>query len=99
MSRERTPISSRKGINISAATRRAYGKRNRSLDMDPDAKPLSPDRWAHAMRRDEFFRPIKKPTTVRIDSDILAWLKSQGKGHLTRINQIQRERMVSDLRK
>ena len=93
MSRQRTPINSRKGIGISDRTRREYEHRNRALDSNPDSKPLPPDRWASAMRRDEFFRPIKKSTTVRIDADILAWLKSKGEGHLTRINEILRERM------
>jgi len=49
------------------------------------------------MRRDEFFRPIKKPVTARIDADVLDWLKSQGKGHLTRINTLLREAMKRDL--
>jgi len=48
------------------------------------------------MRRDEFFRPIKKQTTVRIDADILDWLRSKGEGHLTRINDILRERMLAE---
>ena len=49
------------------------------------------------MRRDEFFRPVKKQTTVRIDADVLAWLKSKGDGHLSRINAILRERMNQEL--
>jgi uncharacterized protein (DUF4415 family) len=95
MSRKRTPINSRKGINISDRTRREYETRDRALDST-DSKPLHPDKWALAMRRDEFFRPIKKSTTVRIDADILQWLRSKGDGHLTRINQILRERMMDD---
>jgi uncharacterized protein (DUF4415 family) len=48
------------------------------------------------MRRDEFFRPVKKLTTVRIDADVLDWLRSKGEGHLTRINEILRERMAAE---
>jgi uncharacterized protein (DUF4415 family) len=88
----------RKGIKISDETRALYEQRDRSLDDDPDNAPLPPDRWANAMRRDEFFRPIKKQTTVRIDADILDWLRSKGDGHLTRINEILRDRMVAELR-
>jgi len=40
-----------------------------------------------------FYRPIKKSLTVRIDADVLAWLKSQGKGYQTRINSLLREAM------
>jgi len=96
MSIERTPINLRKGIKISPETRELYEKRDRKLDEDPETRPLPPDRWAHAMRRDEFFRPIKKLTTVRIDADILDWLRSKGEGHLTRINEILRERMAAE---
>ena len=71
----------------------------RSFEEDPDTRPLPPEKWAHAMRREEFFRPIKKPVTARIDADVLDWLKSKGTGHLTRINRILREAMERDLGK
>jgi uncharacterized protein (DUF4415 family) len=98
MSKVRTPINLRKGIKISRETRQLYKQRDRSLDHDPDSRPLPPEKWAHAMRRDEFFRPIKKLTSVRIDADVLAWLRSKGEGHLSRINEILRERMESELK-
>jgi uncharacterized protein (DUF4415 family) len=97
MSRARTPISSRKGIKISDKTRELYEKRDKKLDLDPETRPLPPEAWMHAMRRSEFFRPIKKPVTVRMDMDVLAWLKSKGEGHLTRINTILREMMEREL--
>jgi uncharacterized protein (DUF4415 family) len=96
----KAPIAKRKGIKISARTRELYEKRNRASDDDPDARPLPPDKWASAMRRDEFFRPIKKQTTVRLDADVLDWLKSKGKGHghITRVNEILRSAMLADLK-
>ena len=42
-----------------------------------------------------FYRPIKKMTTIRLDADILAWLRSQGKGYQTKINTILRREMLS----
>ena len=96
MNKERMPVSSRKGIKIDSEIRALYEKRDRRLDKERDSKPLPPERWANAMRRDEFFRPVKKLTTVRIDADVLDWLRSKGEGHLTRINQILRERMTSE---
>ena len=33
-------------------------------------------------------RTAKVSVSVRLDSEILAWLKEKGKGHLTRINDI-----------
>jgi len=99
MSRERTPVNLRKGIKITDEIREAYERRDKRLDNDPDSRPLPPEKWAHAMRREEFFRPIKKLTSVRIDADVLAWLRSKGKGHLSRINEILRERMESELKR
>ncbi len=96
MSRERTPVSLRKGIKITDEIRALYEQRDRSLDADPETRPLPPERWANAMRRDEFFRPMKKLTTVRIDAAVLDWLRSNGEGHLTRINEILREKMTSE---
>ena len=43
----------------------------------------------------KFYRPIKQPVTIRVDADILAWLKSRGSGYQTRINKLLREAMES----
>ena len=48
--------------------------------------------WSNAIRG-KFYRPIKKSLTIRVDADVLAWLKSQGKGYQTRINSLLREAM------
>jgi uncharacterized protein (DUF4415 family) len=40
-----------------------------------------------------FYRPIKKPVTIRLDADVLHWLKGQGDGYQTRINSILRRVM------
>jgi uncharacterized protein (DUF4415 family) len=39
--------------------------------------------------------PEKKQLTIRIDADVIAWLKSQGKGYQTRLNRILRVAMES----
>lgn len=49
--------------------------------------------WENAVRG-QFYRPIKKHASVRIDADILAWLKEPGKGYQTRLNAILREAMM-----
>ncbi|MBZ5701749.1 MAG: BrnA antitoxin family protein [Acidobacteriia bacterium] len=41
----------------------------------------------------KFYRPIKRPVTIRVDADVLAWLKRRGKGYQTRINKLLREAM------
>ena len=49
--------------------------------------------WRGA-NRGQFYRPIKRQLTVRIDADVLAWLKAQGKGYQSRLNEILRAAMV-----
>jgi len=39
--------------------------------------------------------PVKKQLTIRLDADVLAWLKLHGKGYQTRINRILRVVMES----
>ena len=63
-----------------------------------DIQPLSEVQWANAVRG-RFYKPIKTPTTVRLDADVLAWLKSQGKGYQTRINVILRDAMLDSINK
>ena len=42
-----------------------------------------------------FYRPIKEMTTIRLDADVLAWFRSQGKGYQTKINTILRREMLA----
>jgi len=59
-----------------------------------DIPPLSEEFWKHAVRG-RFYKPIKTSTTVRIDADVLAWLRAQGKGYQSRINAILRREMLA----
>ena len=43
-----------------------------------------------------FFKPKKTVVTLRLDADVVAWFKKQGKGYQTRINRSLRERMLSE---
>ena len=58
-----------------------------------DIQKLPESFWKNAVRN-PFYKPVKKPTTVRLDADVLAWLQSTGKGYQTRINAILREAML-----
>lgn len=44
------------------------------------------------------YKPVKKQTTIRLDADVIQWLKSQGKGYQTRLNKILREAMLEELK-
>jgi uncharacterized protein (DUF4415 family) len=43
----------------------------------------------------KFYRPSKKPVTIRLDVDVLEWLQAYGKGYQTRANLLLRHAMVS----
>jgi len=61
-----------------------------------DIPPLPDSFWKNAVRN-PFYRATKASTTVRIDSDVLAWLRSQGKGYQSRINAILRREMLASV--
>jgi len=44
----------------------------------------------------ELYKPIKKPVTLRLDADVLAWFRKQGRGYQTRINRALRKVMMEE---
>jgi uncharacterized protein (DUF4415 family) len=54
--------------------------------------------WKHAIRG-KWYRPVKRPVSIRLDADVLAWLKSQGSGYQTRVNSLLREKMLQEVRR
>jgi len=54
--------------------------------------------WENAVRN-PFYRPVKQQLTVRLDADVVAWLRDQGKGYQTRLNRVLREAMLADIKK
>ena len=66
-------------------------KRMKDRKIDTTDTPPVLD-WSKAVVG-KFYRPVKKPLTIRLDADVLAWLKGQGKGYQTRINALLRSSM------
>jgi len=65
----------------------------RMSDDEIDLSDIAPlENWSKA-EIGKFYRPIKKSLTIRVDADVLAWLRGQGKGYQTRINAFLREAM------
>ena len=62
-----------------------------------DIPELTDDFWKNAVRN-PFYRPVKQQLTVRLDADVVAWLRQQGNGYQTRLNQVLRDVMVADIR-
>lgn len=54
--------------------------------------------WSNAVRHNQFYRPVKQQTSIRLDADVLAWFKAQGKGYQTRMNEILRDAMLKELK-
>jgi uncharacterized protein (DUF4415 family) len=68
-------------------------------DIDfSDLPPTSRRDWNGAVRG-KFYRPVKQQLTVRIDADVLAWLRGFGKGYQSRLNAILRAAMLAKSRR
>lgn len=44
--------------------------------------------------RGEMYRPVKRPVTMRLDADVIAWLKRDGPGYQTKANALLRKEMT-----
>ena len=42
-----------------------------------------------------YYRPKKKPVTMRLDEDVVAWLKGYGRGYQTKANMLLRHAMIN----
>jgi uncharacterized protein (DUF4415 family) len=40
------------------------------------------------------YRPVKKPVTMRLDADVVEWLKRDGPGYQTKANALLRREML-----
>ena len=54
--------------------------------------------WKDAVRG-RFYRPVKQAVSLRLDADVVAWLRKPGKGYQTRANHLLRQQMLADMRK
>ena len=72
----------------------------RRLDKIPidysDIPPLDDDFFVKAT---EALPPGKRQLTIRLDGDVLTWLKAHGRGYQTRINRILRAAMDGQSRR
>jgi uncharacterized protein (DUF4415 family) len=65
---------------------------HRKIDYS-DIPPLDDGFFKRAIPN-PLYRPAKVATTIRLDADIVQWLKSPGKGYQTRANAILRRAML-----
>lgn len=64
-------------------------------EIDTSDMPELTDAQLAEMKRPEHCRPVKKQITVRLDANVLAWLKAGGKGYQSRMNAILRQAMLN----
>ena len=86
----KVPESVRKELSALAA------KPESEIDYS-DIPATTKDAWRGASRG-RFYCPLKQQLTVRIDADVLEWLKGQGSGYQSRLNEILRAAMLDKLR-
>jgi len=61
-----------------------------------DIPELPASAWKNAIRG-RFYRPVKLAVSLRLDADVIAWLRKAGRGYQTRANRILRERMLAEV--
>jgi uncharacterized protein (DUF4415 family) len=76
---------------VRRSLREIGGLRERGLDKTradaPEAESLGEDFWKSAR---VVLPPGKTSVHLRLDSDVVEWFKSRGKGHLTHMNAVLR---------
>jgi len=65
----------------------------KDADIDLSEMPEVLD-WSGA-EIGKFYRPPKKPVTMRLDTDIISWLKGYGRGYQTKANILLRHAMMN----
>jgi uncharacterized protein (DUF4415 family) len=66
-------------------------KKKKDIDLSEMPEVLD---WSGA-EIGKFYRPAKKPVTMRLDEDIVNWLKSFGRGYQTKANLLLRHAMTA----
>src|ERR1039458_6620154 len=86
-----TPITDRQRREL----QRLAGPPGLQIDYShpPERRPRASD-----IEVGRFYRPIKQLVSLRVDADVLAWFRGQGKKYQTRINDVLRREMQTNAR-
>lgn len=77
------------------STKSDLARIDRMRDADIDYSDIPPLGKSFLKKATTGWPPAKKQLTIRLDADVLDWLKGHGKGYQTRINRILRVVMES----
>jgi len=81
-----------------AAKKRATGRRRRHAVNALSLSAPAPDKKLGKLKIGDLYRPLKKPITLRLDADVLAWFKKDGRKYQTRINGALRKVMEREMK-
>lgn len=84
----------KKGRAVRRGRRRTRAVKPGALNL---SAPIAQSKL-HTMKIGDLYRPLKKPITVRIDADVLAWFKKDGRRYQSRINAALRKVMEREMR-
>jgi uncharacterized protein (DUF4415 family) len=86
--------SGRRGDSTTGSRRKSAQKKGLSLTASAELSKSS------VLMREvmEFYKPIKKPVTLRLDADVLAWFRRDGRRYQTRINSALRRVMEREMK-
>jgi uncharacterized protein (DUF4415 family) len=81
-----TPITDKQRREL----RRLAARPDSQIDFSdaPEGKPRMSD-----VEVGRFYRPIKQLVSLRVDADVLAWFRGQGKKYQTHMNEVLRREM------
>jgi uncharacterized protein (DUF4415 family) len=86
-----SPLTPKQRANVEELARRP----EHEIDTS-DLPEWTDEMWKRAVRG-KFYRPVKKAVSLRLDADVIAWLKKDGKGYQTRANRVLREKMLKEM--
>ncbi len=71
--------------------KRLKSMKDSEIIIDKDAPAWTPEMFARAMVR-KGLKPVRTKSllSLRIDSDVLAWFRAQGRGYQSRMNALLR---------
>lgn len=81
--KQRKPVGKRRVRGQKVGTLRAAAAKHRPRGT-----------WVEGM--ETLYKPIKKPVTLRLDADVIAWFQTGGRGYQTRINRALRKLMLQE---
>jgi uncharacterized protein (DUF4415 family) len=85
---------------LTPASKRKLAKLAARPDSEIDFSDIPPLTELLKERRPQsLLPPVKQQLTIRPDADVVAWLRRQGRGYQTRLNQVLRKAMLDDMKK